>query len=357
MLLSRSNNLLPLQLAMAVKGFARAGYQPPTEFMRQVAQLAMQKLHQFSPIEYAQLLWAYGELGYRDVALFESVVAHTVHLLQTWTRRLPKTTVDVIVWSCLRVGFWPQMLVDTAEMRGVIVRMPSEANRAEMEPLLHSHAAGSSSGESSGSAEAAAAADLAAEGNSNSAKNSSRSGGGHDSSGGSSGDSSSRNSTSADVGALLGSVVFLGDAEQENPAAAAAAAAALGGSWQQDQQWQQPEPQQPAPQASGLAQQQQIHQPLWQLKQQPQLQCQQVHSSLPHTQQQLVSLQLMQPPRWAAQQQQQQQHLPVAAPSAPWPAAGGAVLRPAGLGWHVGSSSSGSSSVLNGHRPTLHSKQ
>ncbi|WIA30430.1 hypothetical protein OEZ86_000514 [Tetradesmus obliquus] len=132
-LLSRANRLLPLELTMAIKGFARAGYQPPPEFMRQVAQLAMQKLHQFSPMEYSQLLWAYAALGYRDVALFEAVVGHTINALQTWTRRLPKTTVDTIIWSCERVGFWPQSLVDTAEMRGVFVKTGSRGAAAHEE--------------------------------------------------------------------------------------------------------------------------------------------------------------------------------------------------------------------------------
>jgi len=48
-LLQRGNRLLPMELVMAVKGFARAGYQPPPEFMQQMAQLAMLKLHQFKP--------------------------------------------------------------------------------------------------------------------------------------------------------------------------------------------------------------------------------------------------------------------------------------------------------------------
>eukprot|EP00879_Flechtneria_rotunda_P006530 GHRR01006863.1.p1 GENE.GHRR01006863.1~~GHRR01006863.1.p1 ORF type:complete len:835 (+),score=329.03 GHRR01006863.1:732-3236(+) len=164
-LLQRSNRLLPMQLTMIAKGFAKTGYQPPAEFMRQVAQLSIMKLHQFSPLEYSQLLWAYAQLGYRDVQLFEAVVGQTIHNLQTWTRRLPKTTVDTIMYACQRVGLWPQMLLETAEMRGVFVKTNRTLDTAQMQPLLPqgiSFAAAAAAGGSGGDSSTSSSCDGAA---------------------------------------------------------------------------------------------------------------------------------------------------------------------------------------------------
>ena len=135
-LLTRKDQLLPIQIAIVVKGFALAGYSPPPAFMDQLAQEAIRKLQQFKPVEFSQLLWAYAALGYRDVVLFESVVAHCIYLLQSGQRPLPKTTVDTVIYSCRRVGFWPQALIDAAEMRGVIVKHQAESGEliGELKP-------------------------------------------------------------------------------------------------------------------------------------------------------------------------------------------------------------------------------
>jgi hypothetical protein len=105
-----------------VKGFSRAGYQPPAAFMQVMSSLAQVKLSQFSPLEYSQLLWAYSTAGYRDVALFEAVVGHAIQQLHSKTHLVTKTTVDTMLAACQGVGFWPQLLVDTAEMRGLYVK-------------------------------------------------------------------------------------------------------------------------------------------------------------------------------------------------------------------------------------------
>jgi hypothetical protein len=131
-LLTRKDQLLPIQIAILVKGFALAGYSPPPAFMDQIAQASIRKLQEFKPVEFSQLLWAYAALGYRDVALFESVVAHAIYLLQAWHRPLPKTTVDTVVYSCQRVGFWPQALIDAAEMRGIYVKSVSRGEGGEL---------------------------------------------------------------------------------------------------------------------------------------------------------------------------------------------------------------------------------
>jgi len=133
-LLQRKDRLLPLQITMVVKGFSRAGYQPPAAFMQQMSQLALAKLQQFSPLEYSQLLWAYSAAGYRDVQLFEAVVAHAIHQLHTKSHDVLKTTVDTILLACQGVGFWPQLLVDTAEMHGLYVRAKMQTDE-QMEPL------------------------------------------------------------------------------------------------------------------------------------------------------------------------------------------------------------------------------
>jgi hypothetical protein len=120
--LARKERLLPLQITCMVKGFSRAGYQPPAAFMQVMSSLAQVKLSQFSPLEYSQLLWAYSTAGYRDVALFEAVVGHAIQQLHSKTHLVTKTTVDTMLAACQGVGFWPQLLVDTAEMRGLYVK-------------------------------------------------------------------------------------------------------------------------------------------------------------------------------------------------------------------------------------------
>jgi hypothetical protein len=370
-LLSRTNRLLPLELTMGMKGFARSGYQPPPEFMRQVAQLAMQKLHQFSPLEYSQLLWAYAALGYRDVALFETIVGHTIHALQTWTRRLPKTTVDTIIWSCERVGFWPQSLVDTAEMRGLYVKTSARSSTVEMELIsgLPQQMDGSSDEED-----------------------------------GSSSRSGSLNGFADQLGALVAGAMLSdgeeSDAEQQQQhlrqqqrTEALAAAAASGNNHQQAAAAVagaaaaaaaaaavQSQPFQPGtPQAVLQQQQHGLHQQQpsngHQQRQQPmQLAQQQMHkqqhigsssSNLPQQQQQqqLVRLPLLQPPRRMPQQQQR-------LPGVTEPAAAPDVLhnRPLAVIPPVGSSNSSFSSPgssngrhgthqVNGHTPSLQHMQ
>ncbi|GBG00581.1 hypothetical protein Rsub_13326 [Raphidocelis subcapitata] len=121
-LLARRRRLLPAQIAMAAKALARCGHAPPPGFMDEMASLSLERLPAFKPIEMCHLLWAYASLGYRDTCLFEGVVGRAVALLQSPSRPpLSKLTVDTIVWASQRVGFWPQALIDTAEMRGIYV--------------------------------------------------------------------------------------------------------------------------------------------------------------------------------------------------------------------------------------------
>jgi hypothetical protein len=104
--------------------------------MATMAALSIDQLKLFRPIEFSQLLWSYAALGYRDVALFEAVVAHAVQLLQTWQQPLNKTTVDTVVWCCQRVGYWPQALIDIAEVRGIYVRTNYQQLDEEEQQLL-----------------------------------------------------------------------------------------------------------------------------------------------------------------------------------------------------------------------------
>jgi hypothetical protein len=135
-LLDRLDTLHPAQVTIAMKGFARAAYAPSDAFMATMAALAIDQLKLFRPIEFSQLLWSYAALGYRDVALFEAVVAHAVQLLQTWQQPLNKTTVDTVVWCCQRVGYWPQALIDIAEVRGIYVRTNYQQLDEEEQQLL-----------------------------------------------------------------------------------------------------------------------------------------------------------------------------------------------------------------------------
>jgi len=125
-LLQRRRKLLPMQAAMALKGFAKCGFQPSAAFMSEVAAFVVERLPVFKPVELCHILWAYARLGYRDVHLVECVVGQAVSLLQAAGPNappaLPKLTVDAIVWASQKVGFWPQALIDMAEMRGVYVR-------------------------------------------------------------------------------------------------------------------------------------------------------------------------------------------------------------------------------------------
>lgn len=134
---SRSQWLLPIQISIIMKGFAKIGYQPPTAFMAELANVALNKIQLFKPVELCQLLWGYAHLGYRDKALIEAIVSQAMYLLQTWGRPLKKATIDTIVFSCQLIGFWPQMLVDMAEMRGIYVRQNADSwNQAQnLEPL------------------------------------------------------------------------------------------------------------------------------------------------------------------------------------------------------------------------------
>ncbi|KAI8465408.1 MAG: hypothetical protein J3K34DRAFT_473484 [Monoraphidium minutum] len=127
-LLARRKKLLPLQIAVALKAFAKVGHQPPAGLIAELGAAALEKLPAFKPVELCHLMWAYAHLGYRDVRLVEAVVAHVVGLLQGPGPPLPKITVDTIVWAAQRVGFWPQMLIDTAEMRGVYVKYAGNGN-------------------------------------------------------------------------------------------------------------------------------------------------------------------------------------------------------------------------------------
>jgi hypothetical protein len=134
-LLQRKERLLPLQITCVIKGFSRSGYQPPAAFMQQMSQLAQVKLSQFSPLEYSQLLWAYSVAGYRDVALFEAVVAHAIQQLHSKSHTVTKTTVDTMLVACQGVGFWPQLLVDTAEMNGLYVKTQKQIEDVDVQPL------------------------------------------------------------------------------------------------------------------------------------------------------------------------------------------------------------------------------
>jgi len=121
-LLERRRALLPLQVAIALKGLTKAGYRPSAEFMEAFSELTLERLPAFKPVELCHVLWAHARLEYRDVRLVESVVAHIVALLQSSPQPLPKITVDTVVWAAQQVGFWPQALIDTAELRGIYVR-------------------------------------------------------------------------------------------------------------------------------------------------------------------------------------------------------------------------------------------
>jgi hypothetical protein len=122
-LLARRRRLLPCHIAVTLKALARAGHAPPAEFMDAMGRAALERLPAFKPVELCHLLWAYARLGYRDVALTEGVVGRAVALLQApASPALPKLTVDTIVWAAQHVGFWPQALIDTAEMRGIYVK-------------------------------------------------------------------------------------------------------------------------------------------------------------------------------------------------------------------------------------------
>lgn len=156
-LLQRKERLVPLQITCVIKGFSRAGYQPPAAFMQQMSQLAQVKLSQFSPLEYSQLLWAYSTAGYRDVQLFETVVAHAIQQLHTKTHLVTKTTVDTMLVACQGVGFWPQLLVDTAEINGLYVRTQQQIVEG-MEPLAAPVIAAADAASAAAQATAAAAA-------------------------------------------------------------------------------------------------------------------------------------------------------------------------------------------------------
>ncbi len=84
--------LMPLQIAVVIKGLAKIGFQPPEQFMQAMAESALGRLQLFKPVELCHLLWGFAHLGYRDVALFEAVVAQVQSLLMAWQRPLPQVS-------------------------------------------------------------------------------------------------------------------------------------------------------------------------------------------------------------------------------------------------------------------------
>lgn len=297
-LLQRKERLVPLQIVMVVKGFSRAGYQPPAAFMQQMSQLAQAKLSQFSPLEYSQLLWGYSTAGYRDVQLFETVVAHAIHQLHTRTHLVTKTTCDTLLLACQGVGFWPQLLVDTAEMNGLYVKTTMQAE-SPMQPLVQSvpGAADPTPAAAAGTEATAVASGAADSGSSAPAAAASTA-------------SVPAGSSSVDVAGAISAAFGVGVEQQAD------------GSGQQQQQQQEPQPQQrqvsrldnflqrPPPPRRPQQQQQQLPlQGAQPQQQQQQIRQQQDQQGLNHP---LLRSQLLPPPA-LPRQQQQHNSLPAAA--------------------------------------------
>jgi hypothetical protein len=109
--------LPPLSMSTAVKAFAKMKYKPPVWLMNVVSAETARRLGTYKLAELSNLVWAFAQMQWQDVALFEQVEEFVIDHIHVCTRH----HVSSIVTSLRQLGYQPELLVTVARSQGFAV--------------------------------------------------------------------------------------------------------------------------------------------------------------------------------------------------------------------------------------------